>query len=88
MNAYELAEQLKHWSGNRDELWNAANTLRQQADRIEDLEKSIDSCFAFQNQQADRIAELEKELDLYKPEDDHSKTVCHTCDGTGLCDRA
>ena len=29
MNANELEEQLKNWSGNRDELWNAANMLRQ-----------------------------------------------------------
>ena len=41
MNANELSEQLKHWSGNRDELWNAANMLCQQADRIAELEKDL-----------------------------------------------
>ena len=41
MNAYELAEKLKHWSGNRDELWESADILIEQAKRIEELEKDI-----------------------------------------------
>ena len=35
-----------------------------------------------------KCKELQNELNLYKLEDDDSKTVCHACDGTGLCDRA
>jgi len=41
MNAYELAEKLKHWSGNRDELWESADMLIEQAKRIEELEAEL-----------------------------------------------
>ena len=72
MNAYELADEIdsiaKDWLG-QNKSGQLANMLRQQADRIAELEETIEACYAVQKMQAeevykgnDRIAELEKEL--------------------------
>ena len=66
MNAYELAEQLKHWSGNRDELWNAANMLRQQADRIAELEKDKKELHAIAQRMAMAESDARKSLQSIK----------------------
>jgi hypothetical protein len=46
MNAYELADKLDGWSedvyGGGEQLKDAANMLREQADRIAELEKQVD----------------------------------------------
>ena len=71
MNAYELAKKLE-WYTNYDEFVEAGAMLRQQADRIKDLEKLLEHSVGadcremryiqeIENRDA-RIAELEKEL--------------------------
>ena len=73
MNAYELADEIdsiaKDWLG-QNKSGQLANMLRQQADRIAELEETIEACYAVQKMQAeevykgnDRIAELEKLLE-------------------------
>jgi len=37
----ELADVLKNWSGNREQLWAAANMLQDQAQEINNLKKQI-----------------------------------------------
>ena len=73
MNAYELAEKLEwHWDNDcrSPAISKSADMLRQQADRIAELEETIGACYAVQKMQAeevykgnDRIAELQKQLE-------------------------
>ena len=74
MNAYELAEIMTVHDESR--IWEhgleIANMLRQQADRIAELEETINACYSVQKMQAeevykgnDRIAELEQNLSAY-----------------------
>ena len=71
MNAYELAYKLNNALGvDYEMLEQSSIMLRQQADRIAELEETIEACYAVQKMQAeevykgnDRIAELEKLLE-------------------------
>lgn len=60
MNAYELANKMEQLAGHFHN--EAINMLRQQADRIAELEKCIEDCYIVQKKQADRIAELEETI--------------------------
>ena len=79
MNAYEIADELqKHGlNGDNHGLFNKRiqNMLRQQADRIAELEETINACYTVQKMQAeevykgnDRIAELEFENKAFRKE--------------------
>ena len=70
MNAYELADEIDNfWNLDEKEMKQAANMLRQQADRIAELELIVkqyeNTAFPIaqlkQSQQADRIDKLERE---------------------------
>ena len=68
MNAYELADELEKWrtEGGEDLTFKThANMLRQQADRIRDLEMSsdMDGVADLLQHQADYISFLEKALE-------------------------
>jgi len=69
MNAYELAEKLKHWSGNRDELWESADILIEQAKRIEELEGY--------KEKSDTYMEL---MDVHAKELDRAIELLHRCE--------
>jgi hypothetical protein len=73
MNAYELADQLKEYAGNNgyshndyaDTMTQSANMLRQQADRIAELEKEKDRLEKLVHQRFDdgkRLGILDTEL--------------------------
>jgi hypothetical protein len=59
----ELADVLRSWSGNREQLWAAANMLRQQENKIEVLETNFKLEKNIANAQFLYIKELEKKID-------------------------
>ena len=64
----ELANALKNWSGNREQLWAAANMLRQQAQEIKALHNLV-------KEQDKKIIDLAFDLEYTKQTDEFVKKV-------------
>jgi len=65
----ELADALRSWSGNREQLWAAANMLQDQAQEVEKLKKELAMVKAASNsyetwwiRYRDMAVDLDKEL--------------------------
>jgi cystathionine beta-lyase family protein involved in aluminum resistance len=58
----KLADALKNWSGNREQLWAAANILQDQAQEIDSLKKQINQLSVYRKPRiGDRVILLDDE---------------------------
>ena len=82
MNAYELADIVDKWaySESAEYLTDAANMLRQQADRIAELEKLLEQSIGSDCREMRYIQEIENR-DARIEELEKDGKVCATCGG-------